>query len=187
MKRPRHLVQRRGWSLAALLAITAVVATSCTRPELTKTASDGQYQLAVTVSRLTYRTADPIDVSAALTYTGPEERVDVQGVDAGLVIFSFKQIDGSLGIEPASRLMCGAEVSLDKGSSTTFKPTKSALWDASQPTASFYLSWVADPQVHLPPGQWSVVSHLAICPLAAPSDAADHALSTAPLVLTVTP
>jgi hypothetical protein len=176
---------------SGMMVVTIVLAAAAcsSAPPTTQTASDGTYELSVSIPPGGRHAADALEIVATLTYVGPEASIRVDGDDEGLVWFSFKQIDGSLEMGgPLSRLICSPPTTLLRGSAATFSPAKVVAFDEHEPNAAFYERWASDPEVHLPAGRWLIVATAQLwdgetCIGAKP----DHVITPAPLLLEVTP
>jgi hypothetical protein len=122
-----------------------------------------------------------------LTYQGPQPSITVDTGDEDFIAFSFKQLDGSLEMGgPISRLICAPSTTLVRGSSATFRPSKSVAYPADDPNAAFYSQWATDDEVHLPVGRWQISATALIwdgqtCIGAKP----DHVIALPPLLLDV--
>ncbi len=177
---------RRG---IVLLAIALAVAACSSAPATTQTATDGTFELNVSLPPGTHHAADALDIVATLTYDGPQQSIAVDSADDGFVWFSFKQLDGSREMGgPLSRLICSPSTTMVRGTPATFRPAKSVAYGADDPNASFYSQWASDPEVHLPAGRWQILATAQIwegetCIGSKP----DHVISLPPLLVDVVP
>jgi hypothetical protein len=173
--------------LALAIFAAALLGAACSSSApgpATQTATDGTFEVTISVPAATHHASDALDIVATLTYQGPEPSIAATGDDAGLVSFSFKQLDGTRSMVPVSRLICGQATTLQRGVPATFRPEKSVAFEPSGPDATFYRQWAADPQVHLSAGRWQVVATAVIFDgMTCMKKAPDHTLTTPPLVL----
>jgi hypothetical protein len=178
----------RTLAVPAAAGLVAVWVLTSRGASVSETVTDGSYQLVVTLSPGSRRATDALDVQATLTYLGPEATTVVTASDLGLVSFSFQQLDGSLRMDPVSRLMCSSPTTLTRREPATFRPVKSIAYVGEDPNAEFYRAWYEDPVLHLPRGRWQIVAQSTIydgttCIASAPS----HQLTSPPLVFDVVP
>jgi hypothetical protein len=171
-----------------VLAIALAVAACSSSPRASQAATDGTFNVAVSVPSGTHHASEALDVVATLTYQGPAPSIAVDGDDVGLVHFTFKQLDGARVGASVSDLMCAPQTTLLRGTAATFRPGKSIGWVDYDPNASFDTQPSADPDVHLSAGRWQIIATAQIwdsrtCYGASP----DHTISTPPLVLDVVP
>ena len=172
-----------------VLAIALAVAACSSAPSTTQTATDGTFELKMSLPPGAHHAADALDIVATLTYDGPQPSITVDGDDEGFVWFSFKQLDGSREMGgPLSRLICSPSTTMVRGTSATFRPAKSVAYGADDPNATFYSQWASDPEVHLPAGRWQILATAQIwegetCMGAKP----DHVIPLPPLLVDVVP
>ena len=151
-----------GRALAAVLVVVvagaAVVAVLGTRVGQGPAASagvavdrSGDYQLTLTTDGTEYTPTQAINAVAELTYLGNLDRV-TKAATAGPIQFGIEQVGGSISLVPSSLLMC-SEFDLVRDQPLSQQFTKSG-GDLSGPNASFYRSFLEDPEFHLPLGQW---------------------------------
>jgi hypothetical protein len=178
---------RRRLSILAAAVLGAACASCASASGSTETASDGTFSVTVSVPATTHHASDALDVSATLTYLGPQPSIGVDGDSLGLVFFTFTQLDGTRSMAPVSILMCAAPTTLQRQAPATFRPVKSIGWTAEDPNAAFYQQWASDPQVHLPAGRWQILATAQIyVGTACYGGTPDHKIVTPPLVLDVT-
>jgi hypothetical protein len=172
-----------------VLAIALAVAACSSAPPTTQTATDGTFELKVSLPPGTHHAADALDIVTTLTYDGPQLSITVDSDDEGFVWFSFKQLDGSREMGGSfSRLICSPSTTMVRGKSATFRPAKSVVFGADDTNAPFYRQWASDPEVHLPAGRWQILATAQIwegetCMGAKP----DHVISLSPLLVDVVP
>jgi hypothetical protein len=116
----------------------------------------GAFQLVFEVPRGTWQAGDAIDGVATLALARGSG-VDLGGSGGGLVGFDFAEVDGSRHVEPAWTADC-APYRLDLGKSITSSIKKSGGFTAEQPDADFYRSFLTDPIVRLPAGDWKITA-----------------------------
>ena len=176
-------------SVVVVLAIALAAAACSSAQSTTQTATDGTFEVGVSVAPGTHHAADALDIVATLTYQGPQPSITVDGGDQGLVWFSFKQLDGSLAMDGGvSRLICSPSTTMARGSSASFRPAKSVGYGADDPNAAFYSRWASDAELHLPAGRWQIVVTAQIwdresCMGTKP----DHVITVSPLLVDVVP
>ena len=114
----------------------------------------GSFQLVFELPRGTWKAGDAIDGVATLALVSGSG-VDLGGAGNGLFGFDFAEVDGSRHVEPAWDTVC-APYRLEPGKPMTSAIKKSGGFSADQPDADFYRSFLTDPVVHLPAGDWSI-------------------------------
>ena len=119
-------------------------------------AGDAQFQLSIRAGRDRYRAGEPIEVSAALRYLGPDERLVLSGSGSGLVLFSLEQVDGPLDTAAVATSDC-ARHGIGQGE-RAFRFAKSGGYSADDPDAAFWNSFFRDPELRLPAGTWRVTA-----------------------------
>lgn len=113
----------------------------------------GLFRLAFDLPHGTWRTGDAIDGVASLEVAGGG--VDLGGSGGGVIGFSFAEVGGSRQVGPIWSADC-APYRLEPGKRMTSGITKSGAMNPSDPNADFYGSFLADPLVHLPAGEWTI-------------------------------
>jgi hypothetical protein len=112
----------------------------------------GTFQLVFDLPKGSWTTGEAIDGVATLTVIGPSG-VNVGGSGGGLIGFGFAEVGGARRVDPVWSADCGP-YRLDPSLTTHIK--KSGAFDPAKSDADFYASFFADPQVHLPPGDWTI-------------------------------
>jgi len=112
----------------------------------------GSYRLVFDVPKGSWTTGEAMDGVATLSVTGPSG-LDVGGSGGGLIGFAFAEVGGVRRIDPVWSADC-APYRLDPSLTSHIK--KSGALDPANPDADFYASFFSDPQVHLPPGDWTI-------------------------------
>ena len=146
---------------AVAVALTVVLLVACgssptPRPGVDGFAQDADFSLSIHADRASYRTTDPIVVTAELAFLGLAPDVKVYG-DTGLVGFGVKQLDGHLEMGPASDLVC-AEKDIGRLTPVHVPFQKSGGFSADQPDGPFWQAYFADPVLHLPAGTWRITA-----------------------------
>lgn len=116
----------------------------------------GSFLLLFELPKGTWKAAEVIDGVATLTLV-KGGGVDLGGSGGGLFGFDFAEVDGSRHVEPASTADC-APYRLDSGKPIRSAIKKSGAFTAEQSDADFYRSFLADPAVHLPAGDWKITA-----------------------------
>jgi hypothetical protein len=112
----------------------------------------GSFRLVFDLPKGSWTTGEAIDGVATLTVVGPSG-VDVRGSGGGLIGFTFTEVGGTRRVDPVWAGDCGP-YRLDSGFSTHIK--KSGVVDGTKSDADFIGSFLADPEVHLPAGDWTI-------------------------------
>ncbi|MGH2512029.1 MAG: hypothetical protein ACRDGQ_05020 [Candidatus Limnocylindrales bacterium] len=129
----------------------------------------GQFRLTFDLPQTDWRTTDAISGRAVLSLessggasgAGPGEgsgEFDVGGSGEGLIGFEFEEVGGRHRlVEPATTADChGYQLAVDRPIASEI--TKSGGYSATDPNAAFYASFLADPEVHLPAGDWKITA-----------------------------
>jgi hypothetical protein len=116
----------------------------------------GPFRLAFEVPRGTWSAGDAIDGVATLALVSGSA-VDLGGSGSGFIGFEFSDVGGSHHVEPVWRADC-ATYRLDPGKPMTSPIKKSGAFTPDQPDAGFVRSFLADPAVHLPSGDWNITA-----------------------------
>jgi hypothetical protein len=123
---------------------------------VTAVATQGPFRLTFTLPKAVWRTDEAIDGEARLGLAaGPD--VGVGGSGAGLMGFGFAEVGGDRLMGPASTADC-RPYTLSAAQPAVTGITKSGGWSEDDPNAAFYRTFLADPLVHLPPGDWDVTA-----------------------------
>lgn len=143
------------FAVALTVALMAACGSSPTpRLGVDGSAQDAEFSLSLHADKATYRTTDPIVVSADLAFLGLAPDIAVFG-DTGLVAFAVKQLDGNLEMGPASDLMC-AQQKIGRLTPLHVPFQKSGGFSGEDPDAPFWRAYFADPVLHLPAGTWQI-------------------------------
>ncbi|HEV2005467.1 MAG TPA: hypothetical protein VGQ85_02535 [Candidatus Limnocylindrales bacterium] len=117
---------------------------------------DGAIQLTLTSPHGRYKAGDPIDVTAGLTNGGSGGSITTYGGPDGPVIFSVRQVDGPVIIEPIVLQSCIEQVTLPayQPMQIPFKKSGTVAGGAADP--EYWQAWFADPILRLPAGKWEI-------------------------------
>lgn len=120
------------------------------------TSRDGDFDLVLRAGKHVYAPNEPIDITAALTYRGAAETVDISTDSGGPIVFGiFEKVYGEIQIGGLSDLMCKhSTLTRDQPLVSTFK--KMGGFDGDHPQASQFQAFFADPQLRLPTGTWHI-------------------------------
>ena len=117
---------------------------------------DGAIQLTLTSPHGRYKAGDPIEVIAGLTNGGSGGSITTYGGPDGPVIFSLRQVDGPVVIDPIVLTSCIEQVTLPayEPMQIPFKKTGTVPSGATDP--DYWRSWFGDPVLRLPAGTWEI-------------------------------
>jgi hypothetical protein len=117
---------------------------------------DGAIQLTLTSPHGRYKAGDPIEVLASLTNGGSGDSITTYGGPDGPVIFSLRQVDGPVVIDPIVLTSCIEQVTLPayEPMQIPFKKSGTVTGGAADP--AYWQSWFADPVLRLPTGTWEI-------------------------------
>jgi hypothetical protein len=140
--------------------------------------ADQSFELLLRVGSTRYTANQPIDVSATLSYLGPEAGIDLVGSGSGLIGFTAKQLDGRLDITGGHTDDCRT-YRLDRAQPMVVPYAKSGGWSNDDPDAAFYRAFFADPVFRLPRGRWQISATAAftVGECGGPSHALDAAVT----------
>lgn len=116
--------------------------------------TQGQFQLTFVLPRTNWSTSDTITGQATLSYLG-SGGVDIGSSGTGPLNFVFEEVGGTRHMGGAYTLDLVIR-RLDAGEPITSPIMKSGGWNGDDPNAEFYRSWIEDPQLHLPAGDWTI-------------------------------
>lgn len=120
---------------------------------------DELFRLTVSVGQTAYAPGSPIEISATLEYKGAVPSVTVGGAAGNLVGFSLQQLDGTFRMGWGSRPICAPHMFQAREVQTIpFQKSGGVGHDA--PDFAFWQAWLADPQLLLPAGEYTVGAHL---------------------------
>jgi hypothetical protein len=149
-----------------LCAALGVVLVGCASPAPSPTpsatspvraaATDGAYRLDLELSRATWASKEAIEGTATLSYTGAGA-VTVAGSGSGPIYFAYVELGGTRHMGWAGTPDCRFQ-DLSAGAPISTGLKKAGGWSGEDPNASFYASFFADPEVHLPAGDWTITA-----------------------------
>jgi hypothetical protein len=142
---------------------------------------DAGFRLTISAPRTLYRSDEPIDIGATLTYIGPEAVGQVTGSGSGVVHFRLEDLDGPLDMAPVITSDC-ARHRFDRGVPQQVPFQKSGGWSADDPNAAFWKAFFEDPVLRLQPGRWRVIAEASFV---VPDCGGEQQLLEAPLELVV--
>jgi hypothetical protein len=172
-------IKLRATALTAAIAISAVacagpngnsspstpananaIPTAPTGPILEGTAVHGedvdqQFRLSVQADQDRYRAGQLIDVSATLSYLGPNAGIVVGGSGTGLVGFTLERDEPAVRIDAAGTSDCRPYQML-RGIAAEHPLMKTGGFADEDPLAAFYRAYFASPELRLPAGTWTI-------------------------------
>lgn len=125
--------------------------------EVVQQASGGGYTLSLHVGRSGYRVNEPIAVYALLTYTGSDASVTPWGSRSGIVGFGLSNSDG-VSLPPGYLDDCRAHPALQRDHPLRVEFRKSGAYSEGDPNAAFLRSYLADQELRLPAGTWTITA-----------------------------
>jgi len=146
---------RRRPSRAARMTLLAVLAlAACGTPSPSAIDAEGAFRLIFRLPQATYQTTEPISGTATLAVTdGQDASISASG--DGPLGFSFVEVGGTRRMDAAWHDDC-RHFTLEAKSPMSSAIKKSGGWSGEDPNAAFYQAFIADPEVHLPPGTWDI-------------------------------
>jgi hypothetical protein len=117
---------------------------------------DGSFTLTFEMAKSAWAPSEAIQGSATLSYAG-SGRLELWSSGAGPLNFGYAEVGGNRNMGPAWTADC-KQASIEPGSPIASALGKSGGWNGEDPNAPFYRSFFADPQVHLPAGDWDVTA-----------------------------
>lgn len=171
-------------TVAVALGLLLVAATCGAAPgplPVQVTDIDAGFRLTISTARTVYRSDEPIEVGATLTYIGPEGVAQVTGSGSGVVHFRLEHLDGPLDMAPVITADC-ARHRFVRGVPQQVPFQKSGGWSADDPNAAFWKAYFDDPLFRLPSGRWRVIAQAAFV---VPECGGEGQLLEAPLDLVV--
>lgn len=166
--------------LVFLAAVAACTAAPGPLP-VEVTDSDAEFRLTIIAPRTIYRSDEPIEVRATLTYIGPAAVAEVAGSGSGVVGFRLEDLEGPLDQEPISTSDCVPH-HFARGVALQVPFQKSGGWSADDANAAFWKAFFDDPVLRLPAGRWRIT---AVASFAGRECSDDQHLLEAPLELVV--
>jgi hypothetical protein len=146
---------------ALLLSVSAVgclgTASLSASPARVET-SDGRFHLTFEMPKATWGTTEALSGSATLSRSdaGTSDQGEAVSGSSSRIVFAYAEIGGGQRhVDPVWPADC-LDWSLGGGKSATSTLTKSGGWQPGDPNASFSQAFLTDPQIHLPPGDWTI-------------------------------
>jgi hypothetical protein len=122
--------------------------------------SNGEFRLAIHSSRPVWRTDEAIQVGAILSYR-LDEATTLRGSGSGLIGFSLEELTGDRRMGAAYNSDCASHlISWDDPIVAPY--AKSGGFSPDDPDAAFWEAFFADPEFHLPPGQWRITAETSL-------------------------
>lgn len=137
------------WLLAALLA------TGCA--ETRAVDQDQDWVLTIGSPQSQWATGEAIVVRTELRYVGPGGGTDWFGSGSGPLAFDLREINGTRHLEGGMLLNCQRHETRADGP-LVVGYVKPGGYSADDPNAAFYREFLADPLLHLPPGEWELAA-----------------------------
>lgn len=138
--------------LASVAACGASPAPSAV--EATTASSDAHFVLVLHSAKGTYRPDEAVEVSATLTYSGPDASIEIFQPFEGPIGFGVTETLGPVQLSPAWRLSCGSETLAAQ------RPIVKAFTKSGGPAPSASISFddlnsfMISPELRLPAGVW---------------------------------
>jgi hypothetical protein len=143
----------------------------------------GAFQLTFELPRTTFRAGEPIDGLATLGVIG-DGAIAFGSSGGGPFVFDFAEIEGGRHVGGVMDGACAA-YRLEPGRPMTSEITKSGAFSAEDPEAAFYRTFLSDPVVSLPAGDWRITAAAALVEGKGCSGASRNL--AAPITVRVTP
>jgi hypothetical protein len=119
--------------------------------------TSGDFRLLIESSRPVWRTSEAIQVSSTLSYFGSPATTTLRGSGSGLIGFSLEELTGDRQMGAAYNSDCAPHaIGVDDPIVTPYQ--KSGGFSPDDPDAAFWEAFFADPEFHLPPGQWRITA-----------------------------
>jgi hypothetical protein len=118
--------------------------------------ADHEFRLTISVDQGRYGAGQLMDVSATLTYLGPNAGIVVGGSGTGLVGFALERNEQpALRIDPAGTSDC-RPYQMRRGVAVAHPFMKTGGFADEDPLAAFYRAYFASPELRLPAGTWTI-------------------------------
>jgi hypothetical protein len=117
--------------------------------------ADAEFRLAIHADQDRYRAGQLIDVSATLSYLGPNAGIVVGGSGTGLVGFTLERDEPAVRIDAAGTSDCRPYQML-RGIAAEHPLMKTGGFADEDPLAAFYRAYFASPELRLPAGTWTI-------------------------------
>jgi hypothetical protein len=119
------------------------------------TDSDPLFAVRIRAESAVYRSGQPIQVRAWLTYAGPKAQEKLVGSGSGLVLFSWEQLDGRLRQEAVATADCVPD-SIKRDEALVVPFAKTGAFQGDDPDAGFWQRYFVDPMFRLPAGRYRI-------------------------------
>jgi hypothetical protein len=116
----------------------------------------GRFRLELVLPHLDWRTADAISGTAILSLLDGSPTT-LYGSGHSLIVFSYDEVGGERHSGYASTADCASHV-LTPPDPINQTLTKSGAVGGTEPDAAWLRSFLADPQIHFPPGVWDITA-----------------------------
>ena len=116
------------------------------------------FRLTIRSDAATYGENVPIRIRAEFAYVGNGASVRVFGAGAGIVVFSWEQLDGRLKQDWVVDDAC-RPWDINRGAPLSMPFSKSGSFGQDDPDAAFWRLFFADPAFRLPAGRYRVHAH----------------------------
>jgi len=113
------------------------------------------FKLRIRAESGVYRSGEPIQIWAWLTYAGPKGQEKLVGSGSGLVLFSWEQLAGDLHQDAAATTDC-APYTINRDQVLAVPFAKSGGFSADDPYAAFWRQYFADPALRLPASRYRI-------------------------------
>jgi hypothetical protein len=113
------------------------------------------FKLRIRAESAVYRSGQPTQVRAWLTYTGPNAQEKLVGSGSGIILFSWEQTDGRLRQEAVATADC-VPYTLAKGQARAVPFAKTGAFSGDDPDVAFWQQYFADPVLRLPVGRYRI-------------------------------
>jgi hypothetical protein len=118
--------------------------------------ADQEFRLTISADQGRYRAGQLMDVSATLTYLGPNAGIVVGGSGTGLIGFALESSEQpALRIDPAGTSDC-RPYQMRRGVAVAHPFMKTGGFADEDPLAAFYRAYFASPELRLPAGTWTI-------------------------------
>jgi hypothetical protein len=117
---------------------------------------DDRFELRLQSARSSFRSTEPIEPVAFVTYSGPADTVVYHA--ASMVGFRIEEIGGTRSMGGGMDTPC-LQTPMAAGQTVSI-PFEKAGVVAENPAEGFDAAWYQDPVLRLPPGRWRVIAYL---------------------------
>lgn len=118
-------------------------------------ATDGPFTLQIQSAKAVYAEREPIDLSATLTYNGPEASVTISHGHGSPIAFGIVEPVNGIQLSPSWLTSCESST-LERGIALTRAFAKSGGETSGASPGPSVVAFMADPTVRLPAGVWHV-------------------------------